>query len=95
MLQQTIKWQSLFQHEKDELNTFITSGDGVGVYRWLQRSTDLSVGEPQDKIRRAYLACKVKPTDQIAALSTAVELKWWLAEGWGYIISDVSRCIAV
>ena len=80
VLQQTIKWTTLFQHEKDELNAFITSGDGVGVYRWLQRSTDLSVGEPQDKIRRAYSACKVKTNDQIAALSTAVEMKWWLAK---------------
>ena len=42
LLNEVIVWESLLQHEKDTLNTLISSGRGDKVYAWLVKATTLT-----------------------------------------------------
>ena len=54
LLLQTVKWESLSQFQRKQLNTWAADGEGDEIYDWLIEATSLKAGKPQDLVRAAY-----------------------------------------
>ena len=79
----TIKYSSLTLQEQEEVNTLVTTGDGIGLYEKIRSLTDLAHPRVQDKLRQKFSTISIKPTDNIMHVRAQVDLKWFLFKHHG------------